>query len=61
MGCFLGYRVVSNKESFVYDCYEVWDGKVVWGVSFRRALRLCEEAHQREFVSFLSQHVYLLV
>ena len=36
------FRVVSNKESSVKECY-VWVGDVVsWDISFRRALRPLE-------------------
>lgn len=47
------FRVVSNKEVYISDYYEVRDGSVVWGVSFRRVLRQVEEVQYRELLSIL--------
>ena len=45
---------MSNKESTVSDCYEVRDGCTLWGVTFRKSLRLSEEVQYGELLSLLS-------
>ena len=47
------FRLVSNKESVVSDCYEVMDGCIMWGVTFRRSLRLSKDVQYEELLSLL--------
>lgn len=48
------FRVVTNKDSFVRDCY-VWRGhEVVWTLAFRRDLHQSKDAQYKELSSFLT-------
>ena len=48
------FKLVVNKESFVSDCFEVRNGCIVWGVSFRRTLWPLERVQYAELLSILA-------
>lgn len=48
------FRVMSNKESSVKECYIVEGSSIIWDVSFRKSLRQNKEFEYESLLCFLS-------